>query len=341
MSTKPVAESGARESAGFLGRVLWHRLSATHLPQRSCAHTCMSQSESPPPERSSLENVPEYRSATEIVHSILDDRPATATISPSGELYRYIERHNRERVRLLRRELAAARAQGSNSSSMSAGGSERDLRRRFNQDPPSGATTDDLAPTISTTNTSLPPLRGSLSGRVARRGGRFSATQGRESERSSRLGSTSASPVLERLLDANNHLRSLLQRDDAHTAPSPRTMSSPPPSSESHDENRRVKRRRLESDKTEEVYRGFRYGKYGQSEPGKLTMELVSCDGGLFGNGYAAENILKDDSSVYCTEGNRCNIILRHQGSTTFSLQELTIKAPDANYTSPYVSHPP
>lgn len=297
----------------------------------------MSQSESPPSDRSTLENIQEYRSATEIVHSILDDRPATATISPSGELYRYIERHNRNRVRRLRRELATARAEGSNSS-MSAGGSERDLRRRFNRDPPSGSTTEELAPSLSASSTSLPPLRGSFA--RARRGGRFNASQGRESETDSGRGPSSASPALERLLDANNHLRSLLQRDDANTALPPRTMSSPPPASESHDENRRVKRRRLESDKTEHIYRGFRYGKYGQSEPGKLTMELVSCDGGLFGNGYAAENILKDDSSVYCTEGNRCNIILRHQGSTTFSLQELTIKAPDANYTSPYVSHP-
>jgi hypothetical protein len=118
--------------------------------------------------------------------------------------------------------------------------------------------------------------------------------------------------------------------------PPPSTMSPPPAPSEHNEDNRRVKRRRLDSDKTAQIYRGFRYGKYGQSEPGQLVMELVSCDGGLFMNGYAAENILKNDASVYCTKGNRCNIVLRHQGSTVFSLKELTIKAPDSNFTAPY-----
>ena len=66
-------------------------------------------------------------------------------------------------------------------------------------------------------------------------------------------------------------------------------------------------------------------------------MELVSCDGGLYSNEscYAAENILKNDNSVYCTKGNRCNVVLRHQGATVFSLKELIIKAPGSNYSSP------
>lgn len=114
-------------------------------------------------------------------------------------------------------------------------------------------------------------------------------------------------------------------------------MSPPLRSHDHNDEGRRVKRRRLDSDKTAQVYRGFRYGKYGQSEPGQLTMELVSSDGGMYSNQpeYAAENILKNDASVYCTKGNRCNIVLRHQGSTVFSLSELVIKAPGFNYSSP------
>lgn len=69
-------------------------------------------------------------------------------------------------------------------------------------------------------------------------------------------------------------------------------------------------------------------------------MEIVSCDGGMFSNqsSYAAENILKDDNSVYCTKGNRCNIILQHQGATVFTLKELIIKAPCAtNFSHPYV----
>ena len=38
---------------------------------------------------------------------------------------------------------------------------------------------------------------------------------------------------------------------------------------------------------------------------------------------------------MYCTKGSRCNIILRHQGATVFTLKELVIKAPRHNYTSP------
>lgn len=114
-------------------------------------------------------------------------------------------------------------------------------------------------------------------------------------------------------------------------------MSPPLRNIDHHDEGRTAKRRRLDSDKTSQVYSGFRYGKYGQSEPGPLHMELVSCDGGMYSNQpeYAAENILKDDASVYCTKGNRCNIVLRHQGSTLFSLSELVIRAPGDNYSSP------
>jgi len=65
---------------------------------------------------------------------------------------------------------------------------------------------------------------------------------------------------------------------------------------------------------------------------------MVSCDGGMFSNefAYAVENILKNDSSVYCTKGNCCNIVLRHQGDTPFTLKELLIKGPTSmNYSHP------
>jgi len=107
---------------------------------------------------------------------------------------------------------------------------------------------------------------------------------------------------------------------------------------ESHEENRRVKRRKVDTDRLSTNFQGFQYGKYGQVEPGQLKMELVSCDGGIYSNDtttYAAENILKNDTSVYCTEGPRCNIVLRHQGATPFTLKELVIKAPRNNFTSP------
>ncbi|TVY39095.1 hypothetical protein LOCC1_G005271 [Lachnellula occidentalis] len=104
--------------------------------------------------------------------------------------------------------------------------------------------------------------------------------------------------------------------------------------------NRRVKRRKLDTDKLGDGFTGFKYGRYGQVEPGKLKMEIVSCDGGIFDEpsirgDFAAENVLRNDATVYCTKSNRCNLVLRHQGSTVFSLKELIIKAPHTGYTAP------
>ncbi|KAF4827713.1 hypothetical protein CGCTS75_v007993 [Colletotrichum tropicale] len=118
---------------------------------------------------------------------------------------------------------------------------------------------------------------------------------------------------------------------------SPPNLSPLPQSEEYPEENRRVKRRKLDSERASQSFKGFRYGRYGQVEPGQLKMEILSCDGGLFENGssYAYDNILRDDKTVYCTQSNRCNIILKHQGATPFSLKELVIKAPALNYSSP------
>ncbi|KAI0105492.1 hypothetical protein GGR51DRAFT_190690 [Nemania sp. FL0031] len=134
-------------------------------------------------------------------------------------------------------------------------------------------------------------------------------------------------------------LRAFLDFTQPHSPVLPDLFSSlTPQRHESPEENRRVKRRKLDSDRLCSNFRGFQYGKYGQVEPGHLKMELVSCDGGIYSDDttkYSAENILKDDNTVYCTEGPRCNIVLRHQGATVFTLKELVIKGPRSNFTSP------
>jgi hypothetical protein len=108
------------------------------------------------------------------------------------------------------------------------------------------------------------------------------------------------------------------------------------------DNNRASKRRKLDHARSSIKFSGFQYGHYGQVEPGKLNMEIESCDGGTYredhGAGaaaYAAANVLKNDNSVYCTKGNRCNLVLRHQGLTPFSLTELSIKGPYKDFTDP------
>lgn len=103
---------------------------------------------------------------------------------------------------------------------------------------------------------------------------------------------------------------------------------------------RRFKRRKLDRDDSSSLP-SIRYGHFGQVVPGRLRMEIVSCDGGEFndstGDLHKVENVLKNDASVYCTKRSNCNLLLRHQGETNFSLDKLVIKAPDYGFTSPYV----
>jgi hypothetical protein len=133
---------------------------------------------------------------------------------------------------------------------------------------------------------------------------------------------------------ASSSLRALLD-DPVPNIPSPTLDAAYTSDTEN---GRRSKRRRLDTDRVDLSFPAFSYGKFGQVEPGKLNMEIVSCDGGIFqehGGNYAAENVLKGDSSVYCTKSNRCNLVLRHQGATIFNLKELIIKAPHSGYTAP------
>lgn len=236
-----------------------------------------------------------------------------------------------------------------------ASGSDRDLRRRFNRDP-----TDPLPDNsaVSFNPPSLPPLRGTLTGSRVRVPMTTSAAPGSRPSRyqpanrrtlASYRSNFDASAVnsslqdLDRSLeDTHSHLRALLQdfTDNRLMPPCPPVATSPLlHGQDGTEEAPRIKRRKLDSDRTRSIFKGFRYGRYGEVEPGPLTMEIVSCDGGLYSDepSYPPENILKNDVSVYCTKGNRCNIILRHQGGTVFSLRELIIKAPESKFTCPYV----
>ncbi|OOO03992.1 hypothetical protein OAory_01048390 [Aspergillus oryzae] len=100
----------------------------------------------------------------------------------------------------------------------------------------------------------------------------------------------------------------------------------------------RIKRRKLESDDNREGLQSFRYGQYGQVVSGALKMELASCDGGTYetdGESTWPENVLRNDSSVYCTKSDRCNLILKHRGETPFCLKKIVIKAPKSGYDAP------
>lgn len=138
---------------------------------------------------------------------------------------------------------------------------------------------------------------------------------------------------------ASSNLRALLD-DPIPTIPPPGliSLSAGNDSPSEAEPGRRNKRRKLDMEKKQSEYKAFSYGYHGQVVPGQLHMEIASCDGGSFesdSNMHAAENVLKDDRSVYCTKANRCNLILRHQGDRPFCLDELVIKAPPRGYTAP------
>ncbi|RMZ29452.1 hypothetical protein D0859_06469 [Hortaea werneckii] len=103
----------------------------------------------------------------------------------------------------------------------------------------------------------------------------------------------------------------------------------------------RPKRRRLAPTEPSEKKQPIAYGRYGQVEPGRLRLELVSCDGGVHidprhpGQFLGARNILQHDKSVYCSERSSSNIILRHADDTPFCLEKLHIVGPEHGFTAP------
>ena len=112
-------------------------------------------------------------------------------------------------------------------------------------------------------------------------------------------------------------------------------------SGEAEVNRQRAKRRKLDSDTLNGNFKPFSYGYRGQAVAGPLMMEMVSCDGGLMTTppgtirDYWPENILRNDRTVYCTKVSKCNIVLRHQNETTFTLRKIIIKAPESGFTSP------
>ncbi len=298
------------------------------------------------------QNRPTERSARSSLATILNVHAASivSTASPRAELYRAIGefREFNQNIEEARRYVSSRNPDEDTNMSSGPG---RDLRRRFNRDPPLVNESLSATPGSAANPPSLPPLR-SLG---SRRESSMSSSPAGGNNRSRSLARwantyrsissiTSDLADLDRNLEsANSHLQALLDYTiENPSQPYMSTLSPPPAQPEHAEENRRIKRRKLDSDKVSPNFKGFRYGKFGQVEAGQLKMEIASCDGGLYSSGlvtdatsYAVENILKNDSSVCCTKGNRCNIVLRHQGATVFSLKELVIKAPGFDYSSP------
>ncbi|TKA76569.1 hypothetical protein B0A55_04056 [Friedmanniomyces simplex] len=85
----------------------------------------------------------------------------------------------------------------------------------------------------------------------------------------------------------------------------------------------------------------IKYGHFGQVEPGRLKLEIISCDGGEHvdprhpGLYLGVKNILQHDKSVYCSVRRGCNIILKHADDTPFCLEKLHIVGPEHGFTAP------
>lgn len=107
---------------------------------------------------------------------------------------------------------------------------------------------------------------------------------------------------------------------------------------------RRPKRRKLDSDRSSSARPPIKYGHFGQVEPGKLKLEIISCDGGehrdpRHPNTYlGSQNLLRHDKSVYCSERSSSSVVLRHADDSPFCLEKLYIVGPEHGFTAPYMS---
>ncbi|KAK5459440.1 hypothetical protein LTS15_003568 [Exophiala xenobiotica] len=105
-------------------------------------------------------------------------------------------------------------------------------------------------------------------------------------------------------------------------------------------ERLRAKRRKLDDGTYEDEPRTFSYGHNGQVATGQLRMEIVSCDGGEYTDPHVPinsypQNVLVDDTTVYCTKASRCNLLFKHVGGMPFTLTKIVVKAPRAGFDAP------
>ncbi|KZF19182.1 hypothetical protein L228DRAFT_271436 [Xylona heveae TC161] len=140
-----------------------------------------------------------------------------------------------------------------------------------------------------------------------------------------------------RLAEASSSISALLNEPIRISSPD---IAAQEYSGEAEVNRRRFKRRKLDSDASDVSFHTFHYGHFGQVVAGPLKMEIVSCDGGNYAEAageraYWANNVLRNDKSVYCTKSSRCNLVLRHQGESPFTLKKLVIKAPERGFTAP------
>ncbi|KAK4548433.1 hypothetical protein LTR36_009343 [Oleoguttula mirabilis] len=114
----------------------------------------------------------------------------------------------------------------------------------------------------------------------------------------------------------------------------------PGPSAGEEGGRRRSKRRKVDFD-TPAQKPAIKYGYYGQVEPGRLKLELISCDGGEHMDPKHQEtylgpkNLLRHDKSVYCSKRPNSSIILKHMDDTPFCLEKLHIVGPEHGFTAP------
>ncbi|KAH8663588.1 hypothetical protein BGZ60DRAFT_565634 [Tricladium varicosporioides] len=295
------------------------------------------------------------QAADEILRNILDNTRSAEEISPSGELYRFLERYHRSRG-------TDNRTSQNQPNLHSMSSSEQNRRLRRQQRDSEGSPLFVLPPQNSE-STPRERAQARFNAMSARRAGRprLQASDRYLDRHRAALGevaSAAARNTISNLADLTNDFRDAARLEDAsaaivqdagrhlqaaHAFLDGSVPNLPSPNRDEvysgEAEPSRRKRRKLDSDGMDSGYKGFSYGRYGQVEPGELKMEIVSCDGGMFpeqgDRDYKAENLLRTDDSVYCTQSNRCNLVLRHQGATVFCLKELVIKAPHAGYTAP------